>query len=401
MALSDRLDAISAVTERRLANLDVDELLAELLERVARVLDADTAAVLLLDESGRYLVARAAHGIEEEVRQGVRVPLGRGFAGRIAVQRQAVRLDQVDPTTVQNPILWQKGIQSMVGVPLEHGTQLLGVLHVGAMSQRAFSEADVQLLELVAERATAAIQVWALDLERSASRLVQRSLLPAALPQCPGVEFATRYVPSGAGSVGGDWYDAFVLPNGELWVFVGDVAGHGLQAAVTMGRLRAALRAYSLEGHPPDQVLRLADAKLQLFDPGETVTVLCGRLRPPYATMELSSAGHLPPVVVAPGHGPKLVQLAQAVPLGVTPGIGTQTTEVEIVPGAVFVAYTDGLVERRDESLDVGIRRLLQATTAQHPDTVCQSIMQQLIGTFVPGDDVALLALQRLPDLPS
>src|SRR4029077_12295293 len=103
----------------------------ELLARVQDILAADTAAVLLVDESRRYLVARAARGIEEEVRQGVRVPFGTGFAGQIASTLEPRRLDRVDATTVTNPILWEKGIRVMLGVPLLSGGRVLGVLHVG------------------------------------------------------------------------------------------------------------------------------------------------------------------------------------------------------------------------------------------------------------------------------
>ena len=109
---------LQALTDTALSTLDVDELLAELLSRVREILDADTAAVLLLDESSGQLVATAACGIEEEVREGVRVPLGSGFAGRVAASRGPIQLDRVDPTTVSNPILWEKGIQVMLGVPL-------------------------------------------------------------------------------------------------------------------------------------------------------------------------------------------------------------------------------------------------------------------------------------------
>src|SRR5256885_14178731 len=134
-----QLDAIGAINDSAISHLGVDDLLLELLSRVAELLAADTAAVLLLDRSGAHLEARAAYGIEEEVRQGVRVPLGAGFAGRIATTRRPVRLDVVDSTTVWNPILWQKGIVKMLGVPLESGARLIGVLHVGRIAEIPFT----------------------------------------------------------------------------------------------------------------------------------------------------------------------------------------------------------------------------------------------------------------------
>ncbi|HJY56745.1 MAG TPA: GAF domain-containing protein, partial [Streptosporangiaceae bacterium] len=116
--VEDRLRAIQSITDAALSRLDDRELLAELLERTRDALQADTAAVLLLDFASGQLIATAAAGLEEEVHQGVRIPVGRGFAGRIAAGHQPVILDHVDHTTVLNPILWVKGIQSMMGVPM-------------------------------------------------------------------------------------------------------------------------------------------------------------------------------------------------------------------------------------------------------------------------------------------
>ena len=119
--VSPRLANLLAVTDAGLTGMDIDELLSEVLERLRGILDADTAAVLLHEVGTNDLVARAARGLEEEVRQGVRVPIGVGFAGRIAANRQPVRLRHVDETTVSNPILWEKGIQRMLGVPRATG----------------------------------------------------------------------------------------------------------------------------------------------------------------------------------------------------------------------------------------------------------------------------------------
>lgn len=391
----DRLRAISALTDVRLELLDVDELLHELLVRVVSLLRAETAAVLLLDAASQQLVARAAWGIEEEVRQGVRVAVGVGFAGRIAAERRPVTLERVDPTTVWNPILWRKGIRKMLGVPLLSGSELLGVLHVGRLADAGFTPEDAELLELVAARIASALQTRLFQLERAAGQLVQRSLLPTVLPTPVGMELATRYVPAEAGGVGGDWCDAFVLPSGDLWIMVGDVAGHGLTAAITMGRIRSALRAYALEKTSPEEVLASADRKLQFFDPGETATVLCGVMAPPYETVRLASAGHPPPLLATPG-GARYVEVPPAPPLGAAE-IRPTTVSVELEPGHVLLAYTDGLIERRGELIDHGFDRLLAAATAAEPELVCGGVMQSLVGDEEPGDDIVLLALRRRP----
>src|SRR2546430_1976670 len=175
-ASAGHLAQLHALTDSTLTQLDVDELLAELLARVRDILDADTAAVLLVDEQGDALVARAACGIEDEVRQGVRVPFGTGFAGRIAATRQAVRLHQVDSTTVTNPILWEKGIKEMLGVPLVTLDAVVGVLHVGRLENRPFTDDDIELLKVVAERVATAIQTRQLAIERAATGLLEHSL---------------------------------------------------------------------------------------------------------------------------------------------------------------------------------------------------------------------------------
>jgi GAF domain len=144
-------------------------------------------------------------------------------------------LDHVDATTVANPLLWEKGIKVMLGVPLMSGDDVLGVLHVGRLSNRSFGDEDINLLQVAADRIAGATQTRALAIERAATRLLERSLLPATLPSCPGLAFATRYVPAEERTVGGDWYDLFLTPPGQLWIVVGDVAGHGVQAAVPDG----------------------------------------------------------------------------------------------------------------------------------------------------------------------
>jgi signal transduction histidine kinase len=153
-----RLEQVQAVTDAALAHLDLDELLGELLDRIRAILGADTAAILLLDAERGELAARAAVGIEEEVEQGVRIPLGAGFAGRIAAERRPLFLPDVEHADVLNPLLREKGIKSLLGVPLLAHGEVLGVLHVGSLAPRDFSPDETELLQLVAERAALAIE---------------------------------------------------------------------------------------------------------------------------------------------------------------------------------------------------------------------------------------------------
>jgi anti-sigma regulatory factor (Ser/Thr protein kinase)/putative methionine-R-sulfoxide reductase with GAF domain len=379
-----------------LAQLDLDELLDELLERVRELLAVDTAAVLLLDPSAQYLVATAARGIEEEVRQGVRIPLGKGFAGRIAAEKRAVFLDRIDHTTVLNPILQDKGIRSLLGVPLLVGGAVLGVLHVGTLTPHRFSADDIGLLQMVADRIALAVHARTSQVERAAAGVLQRSLLPTALPNVAGFEFAARYVPGGQGQVGGDWYDVFTLPSGALCVVVGDVVGRGLSAAVQMGRLRHALRAYTLDTADPAELLYRLDRQLRQFEPEVMATVLCAVLDPSGERMRVSTAGHPPPVISTGADLPAtLVDLPADLPVGINPDRRRHTSTVVLPLGAAVCFYTDGLVERRGQPLTAGLDRLTAAMFAGPAESVCAAVMQALVGAEPPRDDIALLVLRR------
>jgi sigma-B regulation protein RsbU (phosphoserine phosphatase) len=394
-----RLRAIQSITDAALSGLDDRELLSELLDRVRGILQADTAAVLLLDISSGQLIATAAAGLEEEVRQGVRIPVGRGFAGRIAAQHQPVIVDHVDHTTVLNPILWAKGIQSLMGVPMVAGGRVIGVMHVGSLTSRRFTDQDLELLQMAADRAAAAVQSITAQADRLAAVALQRSLVPAALPAVAGLELAARYIP-GDGGVGGDWYDVFPLPSGELGVVMGDVAGSGLKAAVIMGRMRSALRAYALETSDPADVLSRLDRKMQHFEPDALATVLYAVIDPALDRMHVCLAGHFPPVIASPGRPAELARVAAGLMIGVSPEVRRPVSTVCLPPGALACFYTDGLIERPGELIDAGLARLCQAVVAQPAEAASAEVMRALVGSQAPRDDIALLMVRRPAEPP-
>jgi sigma-B regulation protein RsbU (phosphoserine phosphatase) len=406
-APEDRLRDIEAVTDAALSRLDEKALLDALLERVKRVLQADTAAVLLLDETAGQLIATAASGIEEEVRQGVRIPLGSGFAGQVAATREPVILTTVDHTTVRNPLLVDRGIKSLLGVPLLVGGAVIGVLHVGSLSGRPFGQQDADLLQMAADRAAFALHSLMSQDDALAALALHRSLLPTALPVIPGLDLAARYV-TGSGTVGGDWYDVFVLPDGRLGVLVGDVAGSGLAAAVIMGRMRSALRAYALESADPATALRRLDRKIQYFEPDAMATVLYGLYTPGTGEFVASSAGHLPPVLAAPGGRGALLPIRPDPPIGTADDPQRRSTSAFIPPGALLCCFTDGLVERRDQSIDRGIGKVAAilddliaavpgggGASEQAAEDACAAVMRGLVGNAPASDDIAVLMLSR------
>jgi sigma-B regulation protein RsbU (phosphoserine phosphatase) len=387
----EQLHRLLAVTDVALSQLGVDELLTELASRTRELMAADTATILLLDPSGRELVVTAASGLEEEVRQEVRIPVGEGFAGRIAASAQPLVIDRVDRTTVINPILIDTQLVTMAGAPITASGRVLGVLHVGSRTPRRFTDDDIELLRLVADRAGLAAQARISRLERQTTVALQRSLLPTSPPQIDGFDVAARYVPGAAVGVGGDWYDLFALPSGHVGMVIGDVAGHGLRAAVVMGRIRSALRAYALETQDPADVLTRLDRKIQFFEPDAMATAAYAVIDPTRSTVAVSLAGHLPPILLDRHGAARTLDASPDLPLGAYPNPPRTATAVAL-PQALFL-YTDGLVERRGRLLGDGITDLLAALGPGTADDLCR---QATLVLHKPAeDDVAVLAIRR------
>jgi serine phosphatase RsbU (regulator of sigma subunit) len=394
-----RLRVLEAVTDRALRELDLDELFTALLPRVRDLFAVDTVTVLLVDTGGRQLVARATCGLEEEVFQGVRVPVGSGFAGRVAMLREPVHIDRVDESTVVNPLLWERGLRVLLGVPMVDQGALIGVLHVGSTTPRRFTDEETDLLRLVADRLAMAAHVQRLRSERVAAAMLQHSLLPDLLPTTDEWQLAARYVPGADSGVGGDWYDVFKLPGGRIGVVIGDVVGNGLPAAIIMGRLRSALRAYALEFVDPAQVLGKLDRKASHFEDNTMATVAYAVIDTATARMDFALAGHLPPVVAVPGREPVFVDAPVGPPIGYNLAVaGRHGASVDVPPGALVALYTDGLVERRGQDLDERLDKLRQAVRPVAPEAACVRIMTALVGDQPATDDIALVTIRHRPD---
>ena len=396
---ADRLRDLQSITDAALAFLPLDVLLDELLTRVIGILGVDTAAILLLDEDENELVARAAKGLEEEVERGVRIPLGRGFAGRIAATRMPVRILNLAEADIFNPILREKGLESMLGVPLLVEGDVVGVLHVGTLTQRAFDEEDTELLQRAGDRAALAISSRLTEHERGLADALQRSLMPR-LPQLPAVSLAGRYLPAAAARLGGDWYDAFPLPDGRLGLAIGDVVGRGFHAAAIMGQLRSGLRAYALDGMPPGEVLEKLNRLLRQLEPGRTATLLYMVLDPHGGHLVAAGAGHPPPLVNPADGEPWFAELPASVPLGASRYVRYDELELELEPGSTLALYTDGLVERAGESLDAGLERLAATVNAGYENL--EHLGDALVDVMLPegaGDDDAALLVARAEGL--
>jgi phosphoserine phosphatase RsbU/P len=392
----ERLRRIEAVTDSALSQLDAPALLEELLDRIVGALSADTAAVLLLDAHAGQLVTTAARGLEDEVRQGFRLAVGRGFAGRVADARKPVTIADVDSSDVVSPVLRQKGIKSLLGVPMFVGGDVIGVLHVGTFHPRTFTTDDAQLLQIAADRAAVAWRDRSLQDDRTAAAALQRSLLPSRLPPVAGLEMAARYLPGDRLDIGGDWYDVFTLPSGWLGVVIGDVSGHGLASAIVMGRVRSALRSYALISDQPAEVLTHLDHKINHFEAGSLTTALYAMISPDRSIVRLSSAGHFPPIVVDPDKPAQHTEMPIDPPLGLRRlRRPRRQVTVDLPVGAALVCYTDGLIERRGELIDQGLERLRACIIPVSAEVICATAMAEAT-TEQLTDDAAVLALRRL-----
>jgi anti-sigma regulatory factor (Ser/Thr protein kinase)/putative methionine-R-sulfoxide reductase with GAF domain len=400
MAPSEQVRLLYTLSDPALSELELEEFLDELLARVQEALSVDTVAILLFDEPSQQLVARAATGIEEEVDRGVRIPIGRGFAGRIAAERVAVFVADVDQADIMNPILRQTGIRSLLGIPLIVEGSLIGVLHVGSLTPREFGPRDLAVLQVAAVRAAPGIErarlLSALRHEQQVAMVLQRSLLPKHLVQTVGVSVGARYVPA-SDEVGGDWYDMFELDGGRIGIAIGDVVGHGVRAAALMGQLRTALHAYALQGAEPGRTLSLVDRFVRASPDFAMATAAYAVLDPDTGLVQLASAGHLPPLVVG-GENPRVVELTPGPPLGAFPYGHCSEHEITLSPGETLVFYTDGLVEQPGvpltQSIDAMLELLARATEVE---ALCQRAIQHLVPVSGLRDDVALIAIQNSP----
>ena len=391
------LESLQRVTDAALAYLSEEDLLQELLQRIADIMQIDTVAILLLE--GETLHARAAKGIEEEVEQDVRIPIGRGFAGRIAAERRPITIPDVDHADILNPILREKGIKSLLGVPLIVQGRVLGVLHVGSLTPREFSDQDRDLLQLAGDRAALAIEQARLYEQRRVAETMQRRLLPAELPGVSSLEVAARYLPASGGSLGGDWYDVFLLTGGRVAVAVGDVVGRGVEAAAVMAQLRTGVRACVRGGRPsrghrprsgqqPDVAPRPAGHDHGgLRDPGRGEGNARARQRRASAP-----AGH-----------PALRRRGVPRDAAGAPARDKRVVHLPVADGPPAHRLDPAALHRRSrgapgESIDLGLERLrVLGEGFDDVEALCVSIVERLVAEE-PSDDVAFIAA-RVPPL--
>ncbi len=347
-AIAERLNKLQTLADAT-DSLSLDELLPELAIRLAELFSADSVEARI--EAGPF-----GQPVDVRVDGGRVIGAGNG-----------------DQPRGEH---WQE-------VPLSIEQSSVGVLRLALAPGNSFTAADRSLLQDAADRAALAIRRARLHEEEHRIAVeLQRGLVPKRLPEVDGIAIAAHYQPAGAlAEVGGDWYDAFALSGGRIGVVVGDVAGKGIPAASTMGQLRSVTRAFALAddgGRSPGDVLTRLNRYQLAHGEQELFTVLYAIVDPGASTIAWASAGHLPPLVREDGES-RYVTRGDGL-MGLE-DIEYRTLERPILHGGLLVLFTDGLVERRGESLDVGLERLARATASgpDQPEALCEHILEALL----------------------
>jgi serine phosphatase RsbU (regulator of sigma subunit)/CheY-like chemotaxis protein/anti-sigma regulatory factor (Ser/Thr protein kinase) len=399
-AVARTVRTLQILSDAAMSHLEIDGLARELVDRSTVLFKADASALVLRDDDLTELTVQAGTG-RPLVTNG-RVWLDEGLLGVLASDRCAALLsaDELSAAERSGTALGN-GVESMLVVPLVAAGELLGLLLLGAVEPGRFSGGDLELLTLAADRMALAIDhVRRFADGRRLVETLQRTLLPERLPLHPRIQMAARYMPSGlAPQIGGDWYDAVALDGDRTAVMIGDVVGHGIRAATTMGELRNALRAFAIEGHTPGEALHQLDRVVHAtFGPGMVATILFVEIDAAAGTVTLARAGHPPPALRGAGGSVRFLETERTLPIGVDPENRPAEAVYPIEPGETLLMFTDGLVERRGESLTESFDRLLDAlaTAPLDVDGICDHVLEQTAVHPGRDDDVAVVAVRLL-----
>ena len=294
--------------------------------------------------------------------------------------------------------------RTQLAIPLVSGRHTVGVLDLGWDEAVTLDDDDHRFLRTLASQGAQAIdRARRYESERSIAETLQRSVLPVALPSVAGVQIAARYLPGTQGvDIGGDWFDAVELRDGRLGLVVGDVVGKGVHAAANMGQLRNALRAIAVERLKPPSALARLDRLASDGLEATFATVVYAVFDAKAGVLRHSSAGHPPPVVAFPDGRVELLEGGRGLPLGTGLGAKYRQSVVELPAGSILVLYTDGLVERRGDSIDDGIDALVAAMREGPTDAeqLLEHILDHLVESADRADDIAILAARFLPVAP-
>ena len=396
---SERLLEMTSELSNALTRADVAD---AVVQGLGAALGADGTVLGVVADDRRVLRALAWQGLSDEhLGSRLELDLDGDDPGTDAIRRRTTTFyESFEELEARFPGISRDDVarhQSSLYVPLVAERRVIGLLVVSWADRRALSLEERRFVATLAGQAAQALErAGNFETEQTVAATLQRSVLPTTLPRVTGVQLAARYLPGTVElNVGGDWFDAFALDNGRIGLVVGDVVGKGVQAAATMAQLRNALRAFSLDRMKPSSMLgrlnRLAEEVLETA----FATVVYAVVDPRGLVCRFTSAGHPPPLVLHPDGRAELLEGGRGLPLGTgATRYGQQT--VELTSGAVLLLYTDGLVERRGESIDVGLAALLEAarTGPRDPEVLVEHVLGSMVGVAERADDIALLAVR-------
>ena len=397
-AAHQRLSILATASTVLTTTMELEELLARL-TRVLTPMAADWCVIELVGRDGRVEHVAASHRSRDaahDLATALRAaPVGVDGEGPIAEVLRSGQARLVGPEAIRE-LAARVQMHASVIVPIESRGRVLGVLILATEGDRGLDDDDLDLAVEIAHRAALALgNARAFQQEHEIAESLQRALLPTTVPVIPGLELAVRYVAATDGaSVGGDWYDVLPFDDGTTGIVVGDVVGHDIAASTSMGQIRSALRVYAWEEHArPAAALGRVD---RLFDKLGLAYATClfGVLDLGASTFRWSNAGHPPPLLLRDGVATFLTD-GNGVLLGISAGEGMDEATTDLQEGDLLVLYTDGLVERRDESLECGLERLAAAAQragVTDPEVLCEALLEALVpATATRDDDLAIL----------
>jgi PAS domain S-box-containing protein len=399
----ERLRTIQLLADGLAGAVDLSQVAAVMLAEAVPALGAAAGSVGLLIDPDMILV------VDSDL-DGA--PIGKGdvvslhdrpFIARAVRTRQLVAIEGEDDFRAYDPVVADRmanlGMKAALLVPLLGRERALGLLGVTFRENRRLDENDRELCAAIAGQCALAVErAQRYEHEHTVATTLQASYLATDEVDTPGVEVAVRYQPAvDVMDVGGDWYDVIALPDGRIGLAVGDVVGRGLAAAAVMGQVRSAMRALALTSDHPAEILVGLDRFARHTPAAQVATVAYAVLDPATRTLRYASAGHVPPHLVTPEG--RVLALAEGTswPLDTRRGARRVEAQTDFPPGSTLLLYTDGLVERRGESIDVGLARLeglLADLGPSSPQALCDELMARLVRSGPRTDDVALLCVQ-------
>ncbi len=400
--ITDRAARLQRVTAALARARTPEDVASVVVFEAVSALGASGGGLLLPAADGEHLAVPGVIGYGDQLVGQFRAePLDAPLPAATAIREgRPIWLESREERDEQFPALrgFEPATVAMCTVPLVVGQRTLGALRFSFSTSKLFDEAERSFVTALAtQTAQTLLRTETYEAEREAALGLQRALLPQAVAEVPDWDVAAYYNPAGGQEVGGDFYDVVPTPDGRIAAIVGDVMGRGVQAAAAMAELRSVTRAYVVDDPDPATVFRRVDAFCDAVDYGQLATVLYFLVEPGRGIVEIISAGHLPPLLVSAGQA-RLVDVPRGLPFGCGPDERIATT-VGVPSGTALVAITDGLVERRGEDIDVGINRLLDATSAPAMATA-RAVLSRLLNAGSmqrarDDDDITILVLRH------